>query len=109
MNEVFWKLENRGSSFIMGEANGRGVPHLIVNRAQVTSGGCSACSKELGATRTGQRALAAAVGPENDTYIFCTECGDFIMGRVQADAVRAHYVWDWAIPLKGKLGVDTAS
>jgi hypothetical protein len=24
------------------------------------------------------------------------------MGRVQADAARQHYSWDWAVPLKGK-------
>lgn len=88
----------------MAEANGLVVPHLIVNRAQVVSGGCSACGKEFGSSHTGDRALSAAVGQDNITYMFCASCGDFIMGRVQADSVRERYVWDWAIPLRGSLG-----
>ena len=51
---------------------------------------------------TGERTLSAAVGQENATYMFCAQCGDSIMGRVQADAARQHYSWDWAVPLKGK-------
>ena len=91
----------------MAEANGQAVRHLIVNRAQVVAGGCSACGKEFGPTHTGQRALAAAVGQDNFTYMFCADCGDFIMGRVQTDRVRGHYVWDWAIPLRGSSGVES--
>ena len=99
-------LETRkeGRSFVMAEANGHVVPHLIVNRAQVVSGGCSACGKEFGPTHAGERALSAAVG-QDSIYMFCAECGDFIMGRVQSDGVRERYVWDWAIPLRGSLVV----
>jgi hypothetical protein len=88
----------------MAEANGFAVPHLIVNRAQVVSGGCSACGKQFGTGHNGDRALGAAIGQET-VYMFCAECGDFIMGRVQSDAVRERYVWDWAIPLRGSVGV----
>src|ERR1700687_4282713 len=77
------------------------VPHLIVNRAQVVSEGCSACGKVFASTHTGERALTAVIGQDNTTYMFCAQCGDSIMGRVQADGVRQRYVWDWAIPLKG--------
>lgn len=85
----------------MAEANGLTVPHLIVNRAQVVSDGCVACGKEFASAPTGERTLSAAVGNDNSTYMFCAPCGDAIMGRVQADAARQHYSWDWAIPLKG--------
>lgn len=88
----------------MSGINGHAVPHLIVNRAQVASGGCSGCGGDFGAARGGGRALAAAVGHEHSTYMFCAECGDFIMGRVQSDSLKERYVWDWAIPLRGKLG-----
>jgi len=77
------------------------VPHLIVNRAQVVSDGCSACGKMFSSAHTGERALTALVGQDNSTYMFCAQCGDAIMGRVQADGVRQRYVWDWAVPLKG--------
>ena len=90
----------------MAGANGLVVPHLIINRAQVISGGCSACGRDFGNSHNGERALSAAVGG-NDVYLFCAECGDFIMGRVQADAARERYVWDWAIPLRGNLAVTT--
>jgi hypothetical protein len=98
---MFWRLEKAERSFVMAEANGHTVPHLIVNRAQVVSEGCGACGKEFASTHTGERALSAAVGQDNVTYMFCAACGDAIMGRVQADAVRQRYTWDWAVPLKG--------
>jgi len=85
----------------MAEANGMAVPHLIVNRAQVVTEGCSACGKMFAAAHGGERALSALIGQENTTYMFCASCGDSIMGRVQADGVRQRYVWDWAVPLKG--------
>ena len=77
------------------------VPHLIVNRAQVVSDGCSACGSAFAAGHAGERALTALIGQDNNTYMFCAKCGDAIMGRVQADGVRQRYVWDWAVPLKG--------
>ena len=77
------------------------VPHLIVNRAQVVSEGCSACGKVFASTHSGERALTAVIGQDNTTYMFCAPCGDAIMGRVQADGVRQRYIWDWAVPLKG--------
>ena len=93
----------------MADSNGHAVPHLIINLAQVTSAGCSACGREFGLDRDGQRALAAGIGNQNSTYMFCSECGDFIMGRVQSDRVRERYVWDWAIPLLGRLGITVSS
>lgn len=77
------------------------IPHLIVNRAQVVSDGCSACGTAFAANHAGERALTALIGQDNSTYMFCAKCGDSIMGRVQADGVRQRYVWDWAVPLKG--------
>ena len=77
------------------------VPHLIVNRAQVVSDGCSACGAVFASNHGGERALTALIGQDNTTYMFCAKCGDAIMGRVQADGVRQRYVWDWAVPLKG--------
>ncbi len=87
----------------MAEGNGFAISHLIVNRAQIVSGGCSACGKEFGASHTGDRALSASIGADHATYMFCASCGDFIMGRVQSDAVRDRYVWDWAISLRGAV------
>jgi hypothetical protein len=98
---MYWRIEKEGRSFVMAEANGLGVPHLIVNRAQVVSEGCSACGKGFASAHAGERALTALIGHENITYMFCAQCGDAIMGRVQADGVRQRYVWDWAVPLKG--------
>ena len=89
----------------MPETNGFAVSHLIVNRAQVVTGGCSACGKDFGTSHAGDRALSASLGPDHTTYMFCASCGDFIMGRVLSDAVRDRYVWDWAIPLRGAVGV----
>ena len=85
----------------MAELNASGVPHLIVNRAEVLSEGCCACGKGFASVPTGERALTALVGQDNITYLFCATCGDAIMGRVQADAVRQRYAWDWAVPLRG--------
>jgi hypothetical protein len=86
----------------MPEANASNVvPHLIVNRAQVVSDGCSACGAIFAVNHAGERALTALIGQDNITYMFCAKCGDAIMGRVQADGVRQRYVWDWAVPLKG--------
>jgi hypothetical protein len=85
----------------MAEGNGFMVPHLIVNRAQVVSDGCVACGREFASAPMGGRTLSAAVGHNNSTYMFCAQCGDAIMSRVQVDAVRPRYTWDWAVPLKG--------
>ena len=85
----------------MAEGNGFIVPHLIVNRAQVVTDGCVACGREFASSPSGERTLSAAVGNNNSTYMFCAPCGDAIMGRVQIDAVRQRYTWDWAVPLKG--------
>jgi hypothetical protein len=90
----------------MTAAKGLAVPHLIVNRAQVVAGGCSACGKEFGAGQGGRRALAAAVGEGTISYMFCSECGDLIMGRVRSDGVKERYIWDWAIALRGNPGID---
>ena len=67
----------------MAEGNGFMVPHLIVNRAQVVSDGCVACGREFASAPGGERTLSAAVGNNNSTYMFCAQCGDAIMGRVQ--------------------------
>jgi hypothetical protein len=97
---MFWRLDGR--SFVMPEASANNVvPHLIVNRAQVVSEGCSACGKVFASNHAGERALTAVIGQDNITYMFCAPCGDAIMGRVQADGVRQRYVWDWAVPLRG--------
>jgi hypothetical protein len=85
----------------MAEANAVMVPHLIVNRAEVISDGCSACGKVFASGHVGERALTAVIGQSSVTYLFCAQCGDAIMGRVQADGIRQRYAWDWAIPLKG--------
>jgi len=85
----------------MPDMNGNSLPHLIVNRAQVVSDGCVACGKEFASAPAGERTLSAAIGHDN-TYMFCAQCGDSIMGRVQADSARQHYSWDWAVPLRGK-------
>jgi hypothetical protein len=84
-----------------GNGNGNGVPHLIVNRAEVVTHGCIACGKDFAVNPTGERALTASVGEANDTYMFCAQCGDSIMGHLQADKVRERYGWDWLIPLRG--------
>ena len=86
----------------MSESNGTTFPHLIVNRAEVVTDGCVACGKEFASAPTGERTLGAAIGQNNGTYMFCAQCGDSIMGHVQADSARQHYSWDWAVPLKGK-------
>ncbi len=99
---MFWRLENRQRVIVSG-MNGHAVPYLIVNRAQIAEGGCSACGGKLSVTHSGERALAAGVGPNNSTYMFCAECGDFIMGRVQSGSVNQRYLWDWAIPLRGNV------
>ncbi len=49
------------------------------------------------------RVLSAMVGPENSIYVFCAECGDFIMGRLQSGHPPGHYIWDWAVPLRGNV------
>ena len=85
----------------MSGMNGHPVPHLIVNRAQVVAEGCVACGNEFASAPQGERTLSAAVGNDNSTYMFCAQCGDAIMGRVQVDAVRQRYTWDWAVPLRG--------
>jgi hypothetical protein len=85
----------------MSEGNGRAVPHLIVNKAEVVTDGCKACGNAFAANPTGERALTATVGQANDTYMFCAQCGDSIMGHLQADGVRQRYGWDWLIPLRG--------
>jgi len=85
----------------MEEGNGRVIPHLIVNRAEVVSEGCCACGNGYAPNAGGERALTAAVGEDNKTYMFCAPCGDSIMGHVQVDSVRQRYSWDWVVPLKG--------
>ena len=75
--------------------------HLIVNRAEIVSQGCCACGHDFGTNPTGTRALSAAVGRDNETYVFCASCGDSVMAHVQ-DAVLQRYVWDWTVPLRGK-------
>ncbi len=87
----------------MAETNGFAISHLIINRAEVVAGGCSACGKDFGSGHNGDRALSASIGGDHTTYMFCASCGDFIMGRVLSDAVRERYVWDWAIPLRGTV------
>jgi hypothetical protein len=97
---MFWRIEH-ARSFAMPDMNGNALPHLIVNRAQIVSDGCVACGKEFASAPTGERTLSAAIG-QDSTYMFCAQCGDSIMGRVQADSARQHYSWDWAVPLRGK-------
>lgn len=86
----------------MAETNIPAIEHLIVNRAEVVSEGCSACGHELASDPPGARALSASVEPDNRTYVFCAQCGDSIMIHVQGDAVRDRYAWDWVVPLRGK-------
>lgn len=75
--------------------------NLIVNRAEVVSGGCSACGQNFTSEPSGARALGALIQPENKAYLFCALCGDSILSHLQADAVRERYIWDWAVPLRG--------
>ena len=76
--------------------------HLIVNRAEVVTDGCTACGQNFASDPMGQRALSASVLPEDKTYVFCANCGDSIMSHLQADAVRGRYTWDWAVLLRGR-------
>ena len=84
----------------MGD-NGR-TEHLIVNRAEVVSDGCTACGQNFAWEPSGARALSASVFPDDKIYVFCATCGDSIMSHLQADAVRTRYIWDWAVLLRGK-------
>ena len=86
----------------MADNNISAVEHLIVNRAEVVSEGCSACGQNFASDPPGARALSAAVEPDNRIYVFCAPCGDSIMVHLQADAVRKRYEWDWVVPLRGK-------
>ncbi len=81
-------------------SNGQVVPHLVVNRAEIISDGCSACGDVFAANPGGDRALSAVVG-DNNAYMFCAHCGDSIMSHVQNDEVRQRYAWDWMVPLRG--------
>jgi hypothetical protein len=86
----------------MSDTNGSGVVYLIVNRAEVVSEGCTSCGQGFASEPAGARALSAALGMDNATYLFCSECGESIMSHLQADAVRQRYAWDWTVPLRGK-------
>ena len=86
----------------MTDNNASTVLYLIVNRAEVVSDGCTACGQGFGSEPAGARALSAAVGADNTTYMFCTGCGESIMSHLQTDSVRPRYAWDWTVPLRGK-------
>jgi len=86
----------------MAEGNGKVFEHLLVNRAELISDGCSACGQNFASDPPGARALNASVEPDDRTYVFCGSCGDLIMMHLEADAVRKRYTWDWVVPLRGK-------
>ena len=99
---MFWKLEYK-DRFLGSDRNGHEVPHLIVNRAQVSSSECCSCGGNFGATKGGGRVLSTMVEPQNSIYVFCAPCGDLIMGRLRSEHPREHYLWDWAVPLRGNV------
>jgi len=73
---------------------------LMVNRAEVLDATCSACGSGFAASPSGEKTLVATVGQTvGQNFFFCGACGDNIMGRVQSEDARAHYGWDWAVPL----------
>jgi hypothetical protein len=86
----------------MTDGNVSAVVYLIVNRAEVVSEGCTACGQGFASEPDGARALSAAVGADNATYMFCAACGESIMSHLQTESVRQHYAWDWTVPLRGK-------
>jgi hypothetical protein len=79
------------------------LDHLIVNRAEIVSGGCRACGRSFGLDLAGERVLSVAVGPDSMTCVFCAACGETITRHLQSDSVRPRYEWDWAVPLSGNL------
>jgi hypothetical protein len=98
---MFWKIQY-GRSLTMENGNGPALRYLIVNRAEVTSAGCSACGQGFASEAPGAGALSVTVGPVSGTYMFCAGCGDSIMQHLHADAVRQCHGWDWMVPLRGK-------
>jgi len=73
---------------------------LMVNRAEVLDANCSACGSRFAASSSGDKTLVASVGETaGQNFFFCSACGDNIMGRVQSEDAKAHYGWDWAVPL----------
>jgi hypothetical protein len=75
------------------------IEHLMINRAEIVSEGCRACGKTFATDPAGTRALSVVLGPDRKTFVFCAACGEAIMNRLQTDAVREHYGWDWVVPL----------
>lgn len=80
---------------------------LIVNRAQVLAGACSACNGPFASSPTGDKALVLTIGKES-RLLFCATCGDNIMSRLLSDEVKDRYGWDWAVPLRDEALVSQA-
>ncbi len=99
---MFWKLEYK-DRFLGSWVSDHAVPHLIVNRAQVSSSECCTCGGDFGAAEGGGRVLSAMVGPQKSIYVFCAACGEFIMARLRSEHLAEHYLWDWAVPLRGSV------
>lgn len=74
--------------------------YLVVNRVEVLTENCNCCGSGFAPGAGGEKALVAAVASAGRPYFFCASCGDNIMGRIQSEEARKHYVWDWVVPLK---------
>ncbi len=74
--------------------------YLVVNRVEVLTENCNCCGGGFVGSHGGEKALVAAVSGAGQPYFFCASCGDNIMGRIQSEEARKHYVWDWVVPLK---------
>lgn len=89
--EMFWRAI-AGRPFV--------ETYLVVNRVEVLTRNCNACGHGFATTPQGEKALIATVPGSERPLFFCSSCGDNIMGRIQSEEPRKHYVWDWIVPLQ---------
>ncbi len=83
----------------MEDSNVSVIEHLVVNRGEVVSKGCTACGQGFAPDPKGVRALSVAAAPDNKVYVFCQACGDSILGHLGTAAARQRYEWDWVVRL----------
>ena len=83
----------------MEDSNLSAIEHLVVNRGEVVSKGCTACGQRFAPDPRGVRALSVASAPDNKVYVFCQPCGDSILGHLGTAAARQRYEWDWVVRL----------
>jgi hypothetical protein len=89
---MFWRTEFNRRAFVDS--------YLVINRVEVLTSKCGACGEGFAPNPVGERVLIAAVSGTERPLFFCASCGDNIMGRIQSDEPKKHYLWDWAVPLK---------